>query len=247
MTWRDLIKLTLEDLSVYGQNVSAASANDQESCRLRLNDWIDWLKTQRLSLYRTVRTTWALTGAASYTVGTGGVVNVARPPGAEFIVGLGYVDQSISPEFEVPLGNPFTDQEYRQIAFKALTANYPQGYYYERTFNLALLKPWPIPTASNLLGVMYSGVPVEELAADDMGDTIFLPPGYRLAIRKCMRIECAPAFKIDVKQDWKDEAGEALGAIKRVNEGELSEISFGAAGVLFGGGGAKSNIYTGDA
>jgi hypothetical protein len=245
MTWRDLIQMTLEDLGVYGQ-ASPASANDESAALNRLNDWIDWLKTQKLSMYQIQRTTWAITGASSYTLGVGGNISVSRPPGIEFIAGVGYVDQSVSPEFEVNLGDVLTLDDYRAIAFKSLTATYPNGFYYEGSYPFATLRPWPIPTGSNLLGVIYSGVAINEIVLAQVGAAISLPPGYRRFMRLGLKIECAPAFKKEVDPQWVKDYEKAFADIQRVNE-QMSEISFGVAGGLFGGSGSQSDIYSGEA
>lgn len=244
MTWRDLIQRTLEDLGVYGQ-AQPASANDMESCRQRMNDWIDDLKTQGLSIYQTARTVWTLTGASSYTVGTGQTVNVARPPSSQFISALSFVNTNTVPPYEFPLGPPITDQEYQGIPFKTLNATYPSGFFYDNTYPIAALKPFPVPTGSNLQGVMYSGVPIDEVDAGSIGATIALPPGYRRMMRLGLQIECAPAFRVPIPQATKDLFDEAKGNVKRVNE-VLEVISFGDAGKLFGGRGSQSNIYTGE-
>jgi len=245
MTWRDLIQRTLEDLGVYGQ-AQPASPNDMQTCLDRLNDWIDDLKTQQLALYQTARTTWPITGASSYSIGLGQTINVARPPGQAFIEGFGYVNTGVTPAYEVPLGPPITDDQYRTIAFKTLVASYPSGFYYDSTYPAGAVKPYPIPNAPALLGVIYSGVPIEEVLAAGIGATISLPPGFRRFIRLGLQIECAPAFRVQVGENVPSDYVEARANIKRLNE-ELQQISFGVAGRLFGAGRGRSNIYSGEA
>lgn len=246
MTWRGLIQRTLEDLGVVGQ-AQVPSPNDEQACLDRLNDWIDDLKTQALAVYQSARTTWPLTGAASYAIGAGQLINVARPPSAQFIDGVGYINQGVTPEYEVSSADMLISQsQYEAIAFKTLTATYPNGFYYDTTFPTGLLRPYPIANGPALLGVIYSGVPVDEVAAADIGDAISLPPGYRRFMRLGLQIECAPAFRVQVAPNVPTDYQDARGNIKRVNE-QLEEMSFGVAGRLFGAGGRHSNIYSGDA
>lgn len=248
MTWRDLIQLTLEDLGVVGQ-AQPAKPNDVESMRLRLNDWIDFLKTQKQAIYQIARTTWALNTATSYSIGTGGTINVARPPGPQFIDGFAYIDNNVTTPYEYPLGPPMTDQEWQGLSYKTLQATIPSRMYYDKgSYPLGAVNVWPIPTQSNLLGVIYSGVPVDEIAgtAAALAATIALPPGYRLYLRLGLQIHAAGGFRVQIPQETMLLWPSAQAAVKRTNE-VLEEIGFGVAGRLFGRSDQGSNIYTGKA
>lgn len=244
MTWRDLIKLTLQDLRVYGA-VGEVSAEDEGLALAALNDWLDGLKTHALSMYQQARTTWALTSAASYTIGIGATINVARPVTPAYIAGFAWLNNNLTPPMEFPLGPPLTDSQYQGIAAKTLVNTYPAGFYYDAAFDASgfgRVWPYPVVNGSGLLGVIYSGVPVDEVTV--VTATILLPPGYRRFVRKSLAIEIASAFRVDVSREQKDEANDARGDVKRANE-RLDDMGFGVAGTLFKARSGTSNIYTG--
>lgn len=245
MTWRDLIKLTLQDLRVYGASGNP-SAEDEALALAHLNDWIDSQKNDFGAVYELRRTLWALTTAASYAVGSGSAVNVQRPVSPQMIAGIGWINTGLpgSPEFGLNL--PLTPTEYQRIAYKSLQAPYPSRFYYEATMATGTLYPYPIPTTGSLQGVMYSGVAVDEVTV--ITATIALPPGYRLWLRKALKLELLDPFKAPISEEtiqrWTVERNDTAAGARRQNE-RLEEISFGVAGAMFGRGGSPSNIYTG--
>ena len=92
MTIGDAITAALQDLGVLAAG-EVPSADDSTVALARVNDWIDALATEGLTMYGRTRTTWALTaGVSTYSVGDGATVNVARPTGTEAIENLGYLE-----------------------------------------------------------------------------------------------------------------------------------------------------------
>lgn len=245
MTWRDLITRALNRLEVYGA-ATPVTPEDEDLAVDLLNDWIDGLKLDGLSMFQRVRTTWALTAAASFTVGIGGTINVARPARREHIAGFAYQNNNATPPYEYGVGPPLTPSQYESIPVKTLTNTYPLGFYYEPTFTaagLGTVYPFPVITGANLLGVMYSGVPIDEIVL--VTDTILLPPGYRLMLRTAAEVVLAPAFRRPVDADMRRQMVDARAAVLASNE-VLEDIGFGEAGALFGPGNNGINIYTGD-
>lgn len=242
MTVQELITASLQDLRVI-QTGETASADDSTFALARLNDWINALATEDLSVYTVTRTTWTLSSAASYTIGSGGTINVARPTGPLAIVNIGFQDTSISPTMEYNLGPVLTEDAYAAIAQKALTSVYPQNFYYNPTFSSSLgtIIPYPIPTSATLQGVIYTLTPVSEFSA--LSDTIALPPGYRRFLRLGLAKELASAFDAGLTPELQMSALEAKSDVKRANM-RLSDLSSGVAGILFGGAGPHYNIYS---
>ena len=242
MTVQQLITASLQDLRVI-QTGETASADDSAFALERLNDWINGLTTENLTVYTITRTTWTLSTAASYTVGTGGAVDVARPTGPLSIENIGFQDTSTSPTIEYNLGPVLTEDGYAGIAQKALTSVFPQNWYYNPTFtsSLGLLIPYPIPTSLTLEGVIYTHTPVAEF--DALSDTVALPPGYRRFLRLGLAKELSSAFDAGLTPELQMSAIEAKSDVKRANM-RLSDLSSGLAGVLFGGAGPHYNIYS---
>lgn len=242
MTVSELITASLQDLRVL-QVGETVSANDAAYALARLNDWINGLATEGLTVYSQARTTWTISTAASYTIGSGGVINCARPTGPMGVTNVGFQDTSVSPTIEYNLGPLLTEDAYAGIAQKALTSVYPQAMYYNPTFTsgLGLIYLWPIPTSTTLQGVIYTPVPVAEFAA--ISDTISLPPGYRRFLRTGLAKEIASAFDAPLTPDLQQAAMESKADIKRANV-RLLDLSSGVAGLIFGGSGPHYNIYS---
>src|SRR5262245_37439258 len=92
------------------------------------NDWIDSLALQDFSIYYLLRTVVPLSAStASYTIGTGGTINIIRPVEIDHV---NLVISSTPTNTETPI-SLFTDQEWELIPQKAATASYPQGIYYD--------------------------------------------------------------------------------------------------------------------
>ena len=242
MTVSELITGALQDLKVL-QVGEVASANDSSFALTRLNDWINALATEGLTVYTNTRTTWALSTATSYTIGVGGDVDCVRPTGPMDIVNIGFQDTSVSPTIEYNLGPPLTEDAYAGIAQKSLTSVYPQACYYNPTWTagLGVLSLWPIPTSTSLQGVIYAPVPVSEFSA--ISETIALPPGYRRFLRTGLAMEIASAFDSALTPEMHIAATESKADVKRANI-RLSDLSSGVPGILFGGAGPHYNIYS---
>lgn len=242
MTVTDLINRSLQDLNITdGQ--AAAAPDDVQLAFDRLNDFIDDLKNDGLIVYTILRSTWTLVASqASYTVGTGGDIAIARPASPADIPNVGYIDNSLTPAAEYPQGPLLTDDAYANTPFKSLTALIPAAWYYDPTYGSTgrgTLYPLPIPTQASLLGVIYTKTPVSEFAA--LTDTISLPPGFRRFFRNQLTIEIASAFEKTPPQTVIDAAKESRAKIKRKNE-RLADLSFDAALVPNA---YASNVYTG--
>jgi hypothetical protein len=230
----DVITASFQDLGLIAAEETSTAA-DSALALSRVNDWIDGLATQGLTVFTAnTRTTWTLvSGTTSYTVGTTGTIACSRPVSPSDIVNIGYEDTSVSPAEEYLLGRPLTQNQYAALTPKSQTATYPQCYYYDPTFasSLGTLTPWPVPTASNLLGVIYTPTPVTEFSA--LTDTILLPPGYRRFYRTSLALELAPSFSVIPSDTLRSIARDAETNVKRSNV-RLSDLSLSDVGWIGG-------------
>lgn len=158
------------------------SAEDGELAFDVLNRWIDWLGTQRQSIYFLTRTVHTLTAStASYTIGSGGTINIARPVWIDH-AGL-ILDTSVAAadRVEVPI-RVLTEDEYQQWPQKAMTSSLSSAVYYDHNWSAGLgrVYPLPIPNVSTTQLVLYTPTAVTEFA-DQSTDYTF-PPGYERAI-----------------------------------------------------------------
>jgi len=232
VTVSELITASLQDLRVL-QVGETVSANDATFALDRLNDWINGLANEGLTVYAQARTTWTISTAASYTI----------PTGPMDITNIGFQDTSVSPTIEYNLGPVLTEDAYAGIAQKGLTSVYPQAAYYNPTWTsgLGLIYLWPLPTSTTLQGVIYTPVPVAEFAS--LSTTISLPPGYRRFLRTGLAKELSSAFDAPLTAEQQQAAMESKADIKRANQ-RLTDMSSGVSGMLFGGAGPHYNIYS---
>jgi hypothetical protein len=241
MSIGDLIIASLQELGVIAPGDSVPAELSALGLA-RVNDWIDDLANDGLSFFTETRTTWTLTGAASYSVGVGGMINVVRPASPGHIRVLGVVTQSTSPASEINLDLPLTPQEYASISQKAATGQ-PLRWYYDPTFPLGALKPWPLwDGAGSVLGVMYHGSPVTEFAA--LTDTVLLPNGYRRFYRTGLTMELAAMLDQRVDEQIVKAHRQAMARIKRSNT-RMRELGF-SADQLIGQTRGPSNVYSGN-
>lgn len=181
---------------------------------VRLNDMIDGWGTQRLTVYAILRTVKALTsGTASYTLGTGGDINIARPTWIDHAGAI--ADSAAAVPFEEPL-QLFTDQAWAQIPDKTL-AGQPAGIYYDHTFTAGLgrVSLYPVPNTSTSQLVLYTPQAITEFA--DLSTAYTFPPGYKKAIRRNLTIELSEEFGREITPAQRDAAMQSLADVKRGN------------------------------
>lgn len=239
ITVSKLFELALKRINVIPQGGSL-SANDGDDALFYANNWIDALATERLTIPFVKRTTWTMTsGTASYTVGTGGDVNVAKPV---FVDHVNYIDASLSPSIEREL-DFLTDDAYAAIPIKTLTNTLPSFYYWNPTYasGLGTLHFWLVPTSSDLTGVLYAPSAVAQFTA--LTDTIVLPPGYQWFMQENLAVFFAGIYRENLPPDPQlvRSAMESKLAIMRANS-RLQEMSLDPT-LTYGA--PQSNIYTG--
>lgn len=156
-------------------------------------------------------------GQASYTVGAGGNIAVARPVN---LTGLGegfrFIDTSQDPDTELSLGDGMTDAQYQGIVQKTYQSAYPTGYYYNATITngFATLVVWPIPNVPYLDGVLYSRTPIGGFTADT---ELVLQPGLEAFLETKLAKWLAPTFGKDVSPALAEAARETEAAFLAAN------------------------------
>lgn len=210
----DLITASLQDLGVLaeGEVPSAAASSDALSA---LNRILDQQASERLMVYKVTRTTWSITANdGTYTVGSGGNVNIAWP---QFIQHVNFIDTSQDPDLEIPM-TPLSDDAWAAVHQKSLTSPFPSCWYFDRNFatGLGTLNLWPVPTSANLSGALYAATQVSEFAA--ITDTVYLPPGYRDMLVSALAYRLAPSYgRADMLPALKELRDEARRIVKNAN------------------------------
>jgi hypothetical protein len=233
----DLITTALKEINVLaiGEPLAAEDAADGLAA---LNRMVDQWSTERLLVYAMNRTTWPIvSGTGTYTVGTGGSVNIPRPI---YIDAVAFLDTSPTLPTEYPLSQ-LTDAAREGTVLKTITSPFPTCWYYDPFFPLAALVLWPTPTSTTLQGVIYYPQVVTQFAT--LATTVAMPPGYEEMLVTGLAIALAGPYTRQVDPSLRERAINAKALCKRANA-RLVDLSFDA-GSLVGNGGGLFNIYTG--
>src|SRR5262245_56481947 len=237
MTVRDLVTNALKRIRVL-QAGEVPSAEDAADALARLNSWITSLSLEQLTVYTVTRATWPLT-PTTYTIGTGGTINQPRPVSADWISSIGYQDKTVTPTLEY-LQPVMTEDQYAAISQKDRQAASPSVWYYNPTYPLGTLRPSPLPTGSNLEGVIYLPTPVTAFAS--LQTSVALPPGYEWFLTDNLALKLAPEWEAEIPPALMESAMDAKANVKRANR-RLADLSYGESGALFGGGAGSYDIY----
>jgi hypothetical protein len=223
-----LLTAALEELEVY-QPGEPISDTDAQTCLGYLNRMIGSWAQQNLTIPAVIRHTFDIVGSqASYTVGTGGDFNMARPPNQNSITGAALLYPT-SPVVESPLGL-LTDDGYRLWPLKAQTATLPSVAYYNPTITATFGTLYLLPIPDNALYdlALYVEQPLSRFA--DLTTTYAFPDGYEECLVYQLARRVAKPFGRPFDQDLKDKADAALAVIKRSNM-KLSAMSNYFSGV----------------
>lgn len=215
MTGLDLVSGSLKLLGVLAAG-ETATGNDAQDALSRLNDMVDAWNLERLFIFTIVRTPKTLgSGTASYTIGTGGSINIVRPLWIDH-AGL-IIDTSASTPSEIPI-EVFTDQRWQGIPQKTLQSGLAQGIFYDHAWSagLGLVYPWPIPNVGTTQLVLYAPGTAVAAFADLTTDYTF-PPGYKRMLRYNLAVELAPEFGRALDSTVATIAERTIGNVKRAN------------------------------
>lgn len=166
----------------------AADANQAAGALTALNSMIDAWNVDNLMVYTIERTVFPLSsGVQSYTLGTGGTFNMARPAAIE---NISILLTGTTPNIEIPIKID-QDEDWQGITVKSVTSSYPTEVYPAGDFPLNTLYFWPIPNGPCSV-VLYCW---NRLAAyTSVNDTVSLPPGFDRALRYNLAVELAAEY-----------------------------------------------------
>lgn len=195
-----------------GETLSAA---DGAIVLDRLNAWLDSLGVERLTMHYTLRTSHTLgAGTASYTLGSGGTINIQRPT---FLERAGLIqDTSATDPQEVPI-RVLTDQDYAEWPFKTLQETFPSAVWYDHNWSAGLgrVYPLPIPSAAGTALVLYT--PQQATAFADLTTSYTLPPAYQRFYTLGLARELPPDYGVTFPRDLEDQYTEVRATLKIAN------------------------------
>ena len=209
-TSQDIIGAALRLIGVLaaGETLGGSEANDG---RQALNDLVESLSNERLTIFEISRDTHTLTANTNpHTIGTSGSpnINTARPLRIER---AGLIESGQSIEYPVEI---VTEQRYGSIADKTTTSTIPQLLWYEPEFPNAKIHLWPVVSAAQTL-VLYTWAALSTFS--DLTTDVTFPPGYARLLKYNLARELAPEYGREPSQTLLDIAAEAKGNVKRLN------------------------------
>lgn len=208
---------------VKGEDPSADEADDGLEM---LNDLLSSISNDSMVVYARTEDTLTLSaGTATYTIGTGGTFNTARPVKIiSAYVRSGNIDYDL---------NLINDEEYASIVLKS-TGSIPQFVNYTNGFPLGTLKFYPVPTAGYQLFLLSE----KELGQLTLNQTISLPPGWKRMLIYNLAVDMAAEYGQPVTPEIKMIADDSKGEIRKAIMTARSmqwETGVGSDGNIYGG------------
>jgi hypothetical protein len=225
----NIIERALTDLTVL-EGGGSASAQESADGLIYLNDLIQSWSNEGLTIYANTVDTLTLTGAVSYTMGTGGTFSVARPVSVK----SAYCTYS---GYDYPVDIISRDQ-YEAIADKDATSDIPTCVYVNYTYPYATVYVYPVPSSGTLS--LSSDKPLTEQAT--AATVLSMPQGYERALRLNLAVELMPQYGL-MNQAIIAMAMKAKADIKRVNAANNQVLT--GLGLPTYGGMYRGNILTG--
>lgn len=191
MTAGTLISDVLRKLVVLGSGASPSASQSQDALR-ELNRMIDSWKLNPLTMVSRLRTTKVLASStASYTIGSGGSINIVRPDKIEQVAVITDNTAATPNEREIEV---FPDYRWAEISQKSLAGGMLHGIFYDRAFSAGLgtVYVYPVPNVSTLTLVLYTSLATTAFADLTMAYT--LAPGYEEAFFYNLCVRIAPEY-----------------------------------------------------
>lgn len=175
--------------------------------------------------------TFSLTGATSYTIGSGGDFNTTRP---SYITSLYTTQGGIDYE-----ATQIDQARYAEITQKSNVNSDPEMFYYDGNYPLAKIYFFPVPDATYTVTI-NSIKPLTEFAS--LSTSYDLPPEYRRALVANLAVEWAVEHEKEASPTLKKIAKNAKDLIFISNTRNDQFLSTYDSAVLPAGG---FNIYSG--
>lgn len=230
-TTRDIITESLLDLGVLAEGETPTDIQASGALK-KLNALLDSWSLDNLMVYGMKTSTLPMVAnKQTYTIGTGGDLNINRPNN---FISCTVVDTSLPIASRIEYGIPiYNDSEWADVQFKGLSASFPAyGINFNYEYPLIKANVWPVPNSSQYSINFYSSGILSNLA---INDTLSLPSGYRRAIVSNLSMELAPSYGVQISAEIARIATASLSLLKDKNL-QINELKSGM--------GTRYNIYT---
>jgi len=211
MTPVELIRLILRDAGVNGVG-QTPSGEDNQDVLDTLNMMMDEWTTKRWLVYRLVNVSASVTGAQSYTIGTGGDFNTTRPDQ----IAAAFFRSTLNPSQTVDyvLKDIGSREDYNRIAIKTV-GTWPSWYWYDAAYPLGVFYPWPVPSSG--IGELHLSIKQVLSHFPDLTTDIALPPAYVNALRWNGAVRVRPMYGLPESPQIMRLAAGSLASIRGPN------------------------------
>lgn len=210
MTVSDIINASFRKLGILAAG-EVPSASEQQDALVSFQNMLDSFSTERLIIYSILREVFALTaGQQTYTWGTGGNFNSARPQKIENAMVQAYGTNPIA-ELQMKILNK---DEYASIVVKTVTSSIPIYLYNDDANPLTNVNFWPVPSV-NMNFVAYSWKALQQFAA--INTAVTLPPGYLRMLIFNLAVELASDYGTSAPDQVIALAVQSKKNVKRMN------------------------------
>lgn len=174
-----------------------------------LNRMVQKWNTEELMVYTINRNLFSLVaGQQSYTLGTGGNFNIARP------VQIQMASVWLNTGVEVPI-KIVTDEEWRRISVKATPSTFPTQLWIKGDMPLNTLLFWPVPQDASVQVALYCWGKTENFAGLD--DDVIFPNGYEEALVTNLAVALSSSYQMQPSPFLINRASLGKSSIESVN------------------------------
>lgn len=144
------------------------------------NALLDSWSNERLMSYVTLQRSHTLVAnTGSYTIGSGGVINVTRP----LDITQAFIRDSQSQDFGLSIYNR---ERWNKIGDKTITSQIPQVLFYDSAFTLGTIYLFPIPTVAYTL---FYDATTNQVTFSTLTQSLSMPVGYERAFVQNLALE----------------------------------------------------------
>lgn len=231
-TARDIIESALRKIQVLGRGQSL-SADLADNGLNALNQMLDSWSIEGGNVFTETRESFALTsGQGSYTIGSGGDFNTAKP----YVITSAFVRVS-GTDYPLQL---IDSTQYASLYDKDLSSAFPEFLYFDNNYPLSNIILWQVPATASTLHI-YSQKPLSNLAG--LTTELSLPKGYERALIYNLAVELAPEYEKEASMTVYRIANESKDALITYNTRNENNQASGDA--MFINNSLRSNIYSG--
>lgn len=209
-TAQDIIDSALRLLNITATG-ETPTALERADGLITLNQMLSSWSAQGVMIPYVTGDSFALTGAGSYTIGTGSTINTARPL---LIRAMSIMVSNVRKDLEIVKA-----ERWAQIRDLSRASKFARLAYFE-VINptVGAIYLWPTPASGGLLTI-HSLKPLTAFGA--LSTPVSMPEGYERALRALLALELAPEYGAPVTETLIAMAQDAKGAIAGLNAAVL--------------------------